>query len=322
MSTTVPSRPCRDEKTGGPPPYSQEWLTALPDQQLRELHHSVETELFREYTLDALSYGPDDEVGSLHPEDRPYPLHVHDGGPNRWLEELERRYGVLDEELQRRSPDSASNQPATAPEPKQGPAWLADPAAIRDWLTSPAPGSMGQTVAGSLKIGNDFGYRGELRPDQLADLVQAAQAAGVLRVPEHRVDLLPAPRSPGCYLVTIDRPDGGRLASGPYDPAALADELPVVATRPRGIDAAVRVLTTVTGYVNGTVSSFANRSAQGLRAHPVHGLLPQIPRTAPRVAAASFPTPPSATSQPSATPAYRAASPHQRTSTTANRRSR
>ncbi|MEJ3743152.1 hypothetical protein WEI85_07685 [Actinomycetes bacterium KLBMP 9797] len=101
---------------------------ALPDQRLQELHHNMEEALFREYTLDAASHGPDDDVWNLDPEDRPYPL-VERDQPNRRLEELERRYGLLDQELQRRSPDLASRELVAEREPTSGEidAMLADP---------------------------------------------------------------------------------------------------------------------------------------------------------------------------------------------------
>jgi hypothetical protein len=128
MSTTTGLRLGRDGEPSDPPPYSREWLTSLPDQRLQELHHSVKEELFHEYTLDAAAYSPEDDVWDLDPEDRPHPLIERDQ-PNRRLEELERRYGLLDQELQRRSSDLAARELAAERELTSGEidAMLADP---------------------------------------------------------------------------------------------------------------------------------------------------------------------------------------------------
>jgi hypothetical protein len=189
----------------------------------------------------------------------------------------------------------ASGPPATVPAREPAPWCAADPETIRAWLASPSGENPEETVAESLGIAEDFSAGSDLLSGQMDGLIYAAQDAGVFGVPGHHVELWHVAdnehRVDG-HLLTVDRPDGARLASHHLEPADLVDP------HQRGIDAAVSVLDRAAA-VTDRVLDRARGPATTSAAQP----------SPTRVAAASFATGPAPAATPPG-PAGRTASGH------------
>jgi hypothetical protein len=163
---------------------------------------------------------------------------ARDGGPaigrdGGWFRRAVEVYERLRASGQQNRP--APGPPATVPAPR----CAADPETIRAWLASASAERPEETVAESLGIYEDFHVGSDLLSGQMDGLIYAAQEAGVFGVPGHQVELWHVADNEHIvdgHLLTIDRPDGARLASHHLEPADLVDP------HQRGIDAAVSVL--------------------------------------------------------------------------------
>jgi hypothetical protein len=159
--------------------------------------------------------------------------------------------------------------------PGDDPAWLASASAERPE----------ETVAESLGIDENFHVGSDLLSGQMDGLIYAAQHARVFGVPGHQVELWHVADNEHIvdgHLLTVDRPDGARLASHHLEPADLVNP------HQRGIDAAVSVLDRAAA-VTDRVLDRARGPATTSAAQP----------SATRVAAASFATaPPAAAASP------------------------
>jgi len=134
-------------------------------------------------------------------------------------------------------PDSGPARTGPGHQPEQRCA--ADPETLRAWLGSPAAEQPEESVAESLGIYEDFSIDSDQLSGQMDGLLYAAQQAGVFGVPGHQVELWHVAdndhRVDG-HLLTVDRPDGARLASYHLEPVDLIDP------QQRGIGAALSVL--------------------------------------------------------------------------------
>jgi hypothetical protein len=118
--------------------------------------------------------------------------------------------------------------------------FAADEPAIHTWLRAPDPRSTGGTitVADLLEVDDNFLLDDGARPGRIARLVDQAQAAGVLRCPNMRIEVWHMADDDGDLIghrVAVHR-DGVILASEQLDATELIDESLT------SIDAAVAVL--------------------------------------------------------------------------------
>lgn len=100
-----------------------------------------------------------------------------------------------------------------------------DPAEIRAWLESPSTEEPGLTVAEQLGV-EEFPVGSELSGGQMDELVYAGQEAGVFGIPGHRIELWHVADNDYVvdgHLITVNRPDGARVASDHLDWRVLVD---------------------------------------------------------------------------------------------------
>lgn len=130
-----------------------------------------------------------------------------------------------------------------------------DSETVRTWLATPQ--SQIHAVADSIGIDERFGIHSSDLSWQLPELVAAAEMADVFGLPDHGVELWSIGYLDGVsdgYLLTVNLPDGTRLASDSLNTGDLID------SELSGLDAAASVVTNTALVVNEMLDSHAAAS--------------------------------------------------------------
>ena len=139
-----------------------------------------------------------------------------------------------------------------------------DPNQVSSWLAAPT-GEPGVSIAESLGVDEHFDIDSADVHVTLANLVAEADASGLLGLDEHRLMLLTIADDDGQvdgHLITIDLPDGVRLASALLSSDELLD------SGLSGVEAAIGVLETTAALAGEVLTRYARADRLPLRPEP------------------------------------------------------